>query len=77
VDWDGEHDLLTFVREGEGALVSSAPPLIAQTAAAGEVRDGKSVDAPTEAVMETRKSRAALPTATPAAAPQGRKKHDR
>ncbi len=77
VDWDGEHDLLTFVREGEGALVSNAPPLMVQAAAAGEVRDGKSVDAPTEAVTETRKSRAALPTATPAAAPQGRKKQDR
>src|SRR3977135_985723 len=27
IDWDGQHDLLTFVREGEGALVSNAPPL--------------------------------------------------
>jgi ATP-dependent Clp protease ATP-binding subunit ClpB len=77
VDWDGEHNLLTFVREGEGALVSNAPPLVARAAAADQVKDGKSVDAPTEVVAEPRKSRAALPVATPAAAPQGRKKSDR
>jgi ATP-dependent Clp protease ATP-binding subunit ClpB len=77
VDWDGEHNLLTFVREGEGALVNNAPPLVAKAAAADQVRDGKSVDAPTEAVAEPRRSRAALPSATPAAAPQGRKKTDR
>ena len=77
IDWDGEHNLLTFVREGEGALVNNAPPQIACTAAAAEVRDGKSVDAPTEVVLETRKSRVALPAATPAAAPQSRKKHER
>jgi ATP-dependent Clp protease ATP-binding subunit ClpB len=77
IDWDGEHGLLTFVREGEGALVNNPPPQIAQTAAAAEVRDGKSVNAPTEVVVETRKSRAALPGATPAAAPQSRKKQDR
>ena len=77
VDWDGEHNLLTFVREGEGALVSNAPPLVARAAAADQVQDGKSVNAPTEVVAEPRKSRAALPAATPAAAPQGRKKQDR
>ena len=77
VDWDGEHNLLTFVREGEGALVANAPPLVAKAAAADQVQDGKSVNAPTEVVAEPRKSRAALPAATPAAAPQGRKKTDR
>ncbi|MDP9340129.1 MAG: AAA family ATPase [Acidobacteriota bacterium] len=77
VDWDGEHNLLTFVREGEGALVSNAPPLVARAAAADQVQDGKSVNAPTEVVAEPRKSRAALPAATPAAATQGRKKQDR
>jgi ATP-dependent Clp protease ATP-binding subunit ClpA len=77
IDWDGEHGLLTFVREGEGALVNNPPPQIGQTAAAAEVRDGKSVNAPTEVVVETRKSRTALPGATPAAAPQSRKKQDR
>jgi ATP-dependent Clp protease ATP-binding subunit ClpB len=77
IDWDGQHDLLTFVREGEGALVNSAPPQLSRGAAAEEVRDGRSVDAPAEVVLEAKKSRAALPAATPAAAPQGRKKTER
>jgi ATP-dependent Clp protease ATP-binding subunit ClpA len=77
IDWDGEHNLLTFVREGEGALVNTAPPLTARPAAAEDVRDGKSVDAPAEVVIEAKKSRTALPAATPAAAPQGRKKTER
>jgi ATP-dependent Clp protease ATP-binding subunit ClpB len=76
VDWDGEHNGLTFVREGEGALVKSTTPLVAKTAAE-EIRDAKSVETPTEVVAEARKSRAALPVATPAAAPQARKKLDR
>jgi ATP-dependent Clp protease ATP-binding subunit ClpB len=77
IDWDGEHNLLTFVREGEGALVNNAPPQLATSAAVEEVRDGRSVDAPAEIVLEAKKSRAALPAATPAAAPQGRKKQER
>jgi len=77
IDWDGRHDLLTFVREGEGALVNSAPPELSRSAAAEEVRDGRSVDAPAEVVVEAKKSRAALPAATPVAAPQGRKKTER
>jgi ATP-dependent Clp protease ATP-binding subunit ClpB len=77
IDWDGQHDLLTFVREGEGALVNSAPPQLSRSAAAEDVRDGRSVDAPAEVVVEAKKSRAALPAATPAAAPQGRKKTER
>jgi ATP-dependent Clp protease ATP-binding subunit ClpB len=77
IDWDGEHNLLTFVREGEGALVSSEPLKVEAAAAAAEVRDGKTADTPTEVVAEPRKSRAALPAATPAAAPQSRKKHER
>jgi ATP-dependent Clp protease ATP-binding subunit ClpA len=77
IDWDGEHNLLTFVREGEGALVNTAPPLSARPATAEELRDGKSVDAPAEIAVEAKKSRAALPAAAPAAAPQGRKKPER
>ena len=50
IDWDGEHNLLTFVREGEGALVNTATPQLARGAAAEEVRDGRSVDAPAEVV---------------------------
>ena len=77
IDWDGEHNLLTFVREGEGALVSNEPLKVEAAAAAAEVRDGKTADTPAEVVAEPRKSRAALPAATPAAAPQSRKKHER
>jgi ATP-dependent Clp protease ATP-binding subunit ClpB len=77
IDWDGEHNLLTFVREGEGALVSTEPLKVEAAGAATEVRDGKTADAPAEVVAEPRKSRAALPAATPAAAPQSRKKHER
>lgn len=77
IDWDGEHNLLTFVREGEGALVSTEPLKVEAAAAAAEVRDGKTADTPAEVVAEPRKSRAALPAATPVAAPQSRKKHER
>jgi ATP-dependent Clp protease ATP-binding subunit ClpB len=76
VDWDGEHNLLTFVREGEGALVKAAPIQLTKSVAV-DPRDGKSVEAPTEMVAEARKPRVALPAAAPAAAPQGRKKQDR
>jgi ATP-dependent Clp protease ATP-binding subunit ClpA len=76
IDWDESHEALTFVREGEGAIVH---PVSARTAAAsaGEVKDGKTADAPAEAVAEERKSRAAQPAAGPAAAAQGRKKQER
>jgi ATP-dependent Clp protease ATP-binding subunit ClpB len=74
IDWDGEHKQLTFVREGEGALVQTAPDPAEAKAAA---KDGRSADAPAEAVAEGKKSRAALPAALPAAAPQARKKPER
>jgi ATP-dependent Clp protease ATP-binding subunit ClpB len=78
IDWDEVHKQLTFVREGEGALVQAAAQGAGAKAAAAEAKDGKSVDAPTEAVADERKSRAAQPGAGPAAAPaQGRKKQDR
>jgi ATP-dependent Clp protease ATP-binding subunit ClpB len=78
IDWDESHKQLTFVREGEGALVQAAAQSAGAKAAAAEAKDGKSVDAPTEAVAEERKSRAAQPGGGPAAAPaQGRKKPDR
>jgi ATP-dependent Clp protease ATP-binding subunit ClpB len=77
IDWDQRHNQLTFAREGEGALIQSALPEAASAAASGEAKDGKSVDAPTEAVKEERKSRAAQPSAAPAATPQARKKQDR
>ena len=76
IDWDESHEGLTFVREGEGAIVHSASARAA-AAAVGEAKDGKTADAPAEAVAEERKSRAAQPAAGPAAAAQGRKKQDK
>jgi ATP-dependent Clp protease ATP-binding subunit ClpB len=77
IDWDQSHNQLTFVREGEGALVESASKRAGDTAAAAEAKDGKSAETPAEVVAEDRKSRAAQPGAGPAAAPQGRKKQER
>ena len=76
IDWDERHNGLTFVREGEGAIVQVASTQ-AIGAVAGEAKDGKSAETPTEAIAEERKSRAAQPAAGPAAAPQGKKKQDR
>jgi hypothetical protein len=77
IDWDKEHNRLTFVREGEGALVEPGTKKAGAAAAMPEFKDGKSADAPAEAVAEERKSRAAQPSGAPAAAPQSRKKQDR
>jgi ATP-dependent Clp protease ATP-binding subunit ClpA len=77
IDWDQSHNRLTFVREGEGALVEPAGKRAAAAAATVEASDGKSADAPTEAVAEDRKSRAAQPGAAPSGAAPGRKKQDR
>jgi len=77
IDWDESHKQLTFVREGEGALVQAATQGAGAKAAAVEAKDGKSIDAPTEAVAEERKSRAAQPGGGSAAPAQGRKKQDR
>jgi len=76
IDWNESHDGLTFVREGEGALVQAASQRAAGAAVA-EAMDGKSAETATEAAVEDRKSRAAQPSAGPAASPQGRKKQDR
>jgi ATP-dependent Clp protease ATP-binding subunit ClpB len=77
IDWDQSHNQLTFIREGEGALVQGPLPLVAGAAAPIEAKDGKSVNEPTEAVKEERKSRAAQPSGAPGATPQARKKQDR
>jgi len=77
IDWDRQHDGLTFVREGEGALVQSTSAEAAPVLAVTEATDGRPTNAPAEVVVESRKSRAALPAATPVAAPQARKKQDR
>jgi ATP-dependent Clp protease ATP-binding subunit ClpB len=77
IDWDEVHKQLTFVREGEGALVQAATQGAEGKAVAAEVKDGKSVEPPTETAVEERKSRAAQPGGGPATSPQGRKKQDR
>lgn len=77
IDWDGEHKQLTFAKESEGALVETPAQPMLKTAAATEAQDGRSIDAPTEAVAEERKTRAATPAAGPGPAPSGRKKSDR
>jgi ATP-dependent Clp protease ATP-binding subunit ClpA len=77
IDWDKSHNRLTFVREGEGALVEPAGKRAAAAAASVEATDGKTADAPAEAVAEDRKSRAAQPGTAPSAGAQGRKKQDR
>jgi ATP-dependent Clp protease ATP-binding subunit ClpB len=77
IDWDGEHKQLTFVRESEGALVENPALPLTKGTSVTEAQDGRSVDAPTEAVAEERKSRAAAPAAGPGPASSGRKKTDR
>jgi ATP-dependent Clp protease ATP-binding subunit ClpA len=77
IDWDESHKQLTFVREGEGALVQAAAQGAGAKAAATEAKDGKSAETPTETAVEERKSRAAQPGGGPAAPAQGRKKQDR
>ncbi len=77
IDWDESHKQLTFVREGEGALVQAAAQGAGGKATAVEAKDGKSVEAPTETMVEERKSRAAQPGGGPAAPAQGRKKQER
>jgi ATP-dependent Clp protease ATP-binding subunit ClpB len=77
IDWDESHRQLTFVREGEGALVQAASQSVGGQSATVEAKDGKSVDPPAERAVEERRSRAAQPGPSPAAAPQSRKKPDR
>jgi len=77
IDWDGQHAALTFVREGEGALVAPQAETVEARAAAAEVSGGKSVDVPAETVANARKSQPTGPAAAPAPVPQARKKPDR
>ena len=79
IDWDGQHKELTFVREQEGALVSTES---AEREAAAAIlgADGLGKGAPAEAVAGDVSSPPALPAPTPAAARQalqGRKKEER
>jgi ATP-dependent Clp protease ATP-binding subunit ClpB len=78
IDWDGAAKALSFVRESEGALIETPSPMASRAAAMAEARDGKALETPAEATAAgAAPSPAALPSASPAAAPQGRKKPDR
>jgi ATP-dependent Clp protease ATP-binding subunit ClpA len=77
IDWDKINNRLTFVREGEGALVETTAKRAGAAAAGAEATDGKSANAPEETAVEEKKSRAAQPGGGPSAAPQSRKKQDR
>jgi ATP-dependent Clp protease ATP-binding subunit ClpB len=77
IDWDQSRSGLTFVREGEGALIRNPMSQAGDVVDAVEGKDGKANDAPAEAIKEERKSRAAQPSGGPAVIPQARKKQDR
>src|SRR5947209_2720538 len=77
IDWDQSHNRLTFVREGEGALVQAATQGGGSKVTAVEAKDGKSAETPTETTVDDRKSRVAQPGGGSAAPAQGRKKQDR
>jgi ATP-dependent Clp protease ATP-binding subunit ClpA len=76
IDWDREHSQLTFIREGEGALVQNHPDS-EQIASGAEAKDGRKAEIPAEAITEGKKPRTAPAAAAPAAAPQARKKPER
>jgi ATP-dependent Clp protease ATP-binding subunit ClpA len=77
IDWDREHMRLTFIREGEGALVQNQSSDKEQVGAGAEMKDGRKAEIPAEAVAEGKKPRTAPAAAAPAAAPQARKKPER
>jgi ATP-dependent Clp protease ATP-binding subunit ClpA len=76
IDWDREHMQLTFIREGEGALVQNQKADTEQVGASAQA-DGRKAEIPAEAVAEGKKPRTAPAAAAPAAAPQARKKPER
>jgi ATP-dependent Clp protease ATP-binding subunit ClpB len=73
IDWDGEHKQLTFVREGEAAIVKPDQPILEEATTTLAV-DGKGEDTPTELVAPPSRRRVAVTASLPAAVPQGRKK---
>jgi ATP-dependent Clp protease ATP-binding subunit ClpB len=76
IDWDREHMQLTFIREGEGALVNQTSDT-ESVGAGADAKDGRKAEIPAEAVAEGKKPRTAPAAAAPAAAPQARKKPER
>ena len=78
IDWDNVSTSLSFVRESEGALIETPSPMASRAAAMAEARDGKALEAPTTAAsVDVVPPAASAPAASPALAPQGRKKPDR
>jgi len=78
IDWDGEAKSLSFIRESEGALIETPSPMLSRAAAMAEAQDGKALEAPAAAVgAEAMPPTSSAPAASPAAAPQGRKKPGR
>jgi ATP-dependent Clp protease ATP-binding subunit ClpA len=76
IDWDREHNQLTFVREGEAAIVRPETPCLEEVSAASAT-DGKGEDAPAVIVTAPSRRRSVVSAALPAAVPQGRKKGNR
>src|ERR1700682_2606922 len=76
IDWDGRHKQLTFVREGEAAIVHAEKSPLEEMAAA-VATDGKGEDTPTELVAPPSRRRVAVTASLPAVVPQGRKKGNR
>jgi len=78
IDWDGTAKALSFIRESEGALIETPSPMASRAAAMAEARDGKGIEAPAStAEAASAPSATGAPAASPAIAPQGRKKPDR
>src|SRR5579871_6240233 len=62
IDWDREHPELTFVRDGEGALVHEQPPIVAAAAAAeAKATGGEKIETPAPVVASERKATAPAP----------------
>jgi ATP-dependent Clp protease ATP-binding subunit ClpB len=78
IDWDGTSKALSFIRESEGALVETPSPMASRAAAMAEARDGKGIEAPAStAGAASAPPATGAPAASPAIAPQARKKPDR
>ena len=80
IDWDGVHKELTFVREREGAIITSEGAAAMAAGASPAIEDGLGKDAPAETLAKDATILPALPAAAPATARQplqGRKKTDK
>src|SRR3981189_2813589 len=77
IDWDREHMRLTFIREGEGALVQNHPADKEQVGTGAEMKDARKAEVPPKSITEGKNPRTAPAAAAPAAAPQARKKPER